>query len=106
MTNLSHLFLIILFVSFLIAIALLILEAKKQQQTLETKKQKRKSVYFQSRSRKSFSNRSEKRLITLLRGDLNTALRLVANLQKRYPEKDPNWYWEKAIYDLKRDRRA
>jgi hypothetical protein len=36
--------------------------------------------------------------------DWNTAFRLVEKLQFAYPDRSEQWCWEKAIYDLERDR--
>lgn len=33
-----------------------------------------------------------------------TALRLVARLQERFPDRNAQWHWEKAICDIERDR--
>lgn len=40
----------------------------------------------------------------LLNGDNRAALRLVSHNRKRFPGRPEDWYWEKAIYDLERDR--
>ncbi|HEY9647421.1 MAG TPA: hypothetical protein V6C88_13670 [Chroococcidiopsis sp.] len=45
-------------------------------------------------------------LMRLLNGDRNTAERLLQDARFRYPGKSENWYWEKVVYDLRRDRRA
>ena len=46
----------------------------------------------------------ERKLIKLLGGNRNTADRLIRQSQLRYPDKSADWHWEKAIYDLERDR--
>jgi hypothetical protein len=46
----------------------------------------------------------EQRLITLA-GEKDTAKRLFKQLVKRYPGKSAQWYYEKAIHDLERDRK-
>ena len=46
----------------------------------------------------------ERKLLKLLGGNRNTANRLIQQSQLRYPDKSPDWHWEKAIYDLERDR--
>ncbi|MDG2615549.1 hypothetical protein HPC62_00685 [Thermoleptolyngbya sichuanensis A183] len=46
----------------------------------------------------------EKRLVRLLNGDRAAAHRLVESVQQRYPDRPTAWCWEKAIFDLERDR--
>jgi hypothetical protein len=44
-------------------------------------------------------------LLTLLKNDARTAKRLLLQQRRRTPGKTDNWYLEKVIYDLERDRR-
>mgnify|MGYP001025147254 CR=1 FL=1 len=44
------------------------------------------------------------RQLVKLTKDEQTAHRLVRNLLLRYPDRDPTWCCDKAIYDLERDR--
>jgi hypothetical protein len=46
----------------------------------------------------------ERKLLKLLGGNQNTAHRLIQQSRLRYPDKSADWHWEKAIYDLERDR--
>lgn len=46
----------------------------------------------------------ESELIRLMNGDRNGAYRLVDALRLRHPDKSEKWLWEKAIFDLERDR--
>ena len=46
----------------------------------------------------------ERKLLKLLGGDRNTANRLILQSRRSYPDKSADWHWEKAIYDLERDR--
>jgi hypothetical protein len=46
----------------------------------------------------------ERKLVKLLGGNQKAANRLVEQSQLRHPEKSADWHWEKAIYDLERDR--
>ena len=48
-------------------------------------------------------NALQNRLYVLV-GNWNIAQSLVERLMQRYPGKPSNWYWEKAIYDIERDR--
>ncbi|MDM9381174.1 hypothetical protein QUB80_10710 [Chlorogloeopsis sp. ULAP01] len=47
----------------------------------------------------------QKQLLTLLRGDVSAAKRLLKHQRQLHPGKSDNWYLEKVIYDLQRDRR-
>lgn len=44
------------------------------------------------------------RLFTLVQGNWNLAERLLESARYNYPGQSENWYWEKVIYDLERDR--
>jgi hypothetical protein len=46
----------------------------------------------------------QKKLLRLLHNDVDTASRLVAQAKRKDPTRSINWYVEKAIYDLERDR--
>lgn len=45
-------------------------------------------------------------LIGMLRGDTALAKRLLKQQRKIHPGRSDNWYLEKVIYDLERDRRC
>lgn len=47
----------------------------------------------------------QSRLIGMLAGDRAAAERLVDEVKRNFPSMPENWYWEKAIQDLERDRR-
>lgn len=49
---------------------------------------------------------TERELLRLVNGHRPTALRLVAKVQEYHPGRSAQWCWEKAIYDLQRDRRV
>jgi hypothetical protein len=49
------------------------------------------------------SRKLQQKLLTLLHNDSQAANRLLAQAQRKYPHKSPNWYAEKVIYDLQRD---
>jgi hypothetical protein len=44
------------------------------------------------------------RLFILVKGDWGLAERLLAQVKFDYPNRLEDWYWEKVIYDLERDR--
>lgn len=46
----------------------------------------------------------QKKLLSLLHNDLNTASRLLSHVEMKNPGRSINWYVEKVIYDLERDR--
>ncbi len=46
----------------------------------------------------------ERKLLKLLGNNHSTAHRLIQQSRLRYPDKSADWHWEKAIYDLERDR--
>jgi hypothetical protein len=46
-----------------------------------------------------------RRELIRMAGSAQVADRLLNNLRGKYPGKVERWYWEKAIFDLERDRR-
>ncbi len=52
------------------------------------------------------SRRLERELVTMLNGNRKEAERLVSYIKRTHPGQPEDWYWDKAIYDLMRDRRA
>ncbi len=50
-------------------------------------------------------NQLKIRLINLLAGDVKGAERLVVQAKQTYPNMPENWYWERVIADIERDRR-
>lgn len=50
-------------------------------------------------------NRMKNRLVSLLSGDTAAADRLIEQAKQNYPGMPEDWYWERAIADLERDRR-
>ncbi|MBI4782486.1 MAG: hypothetical protein HY785_14385 [Oscillatoriophycideae cyanobacterium NC_groundwater_1537_Pr4_S-0.65um_50_18] len=73
---------------------------------------RRGSVQTRSRSGRSprslgsASPASRRKLLRLVNGNEKVAIRLVSNLRATHPDRTEQWCWEKAIYDLERDRRA
>ncbi|NER37554.1 MAG: hypothetical protein F6J93_26925 [Oscillatoria sp. SIO1A7] len=51
------------------------------------------------------SARLKRQLYNLVLGDMELADRLLASVRERYPNQSEDWYWEKVIRDLERDRR-
>lgn len=52
------------------------------------------------------SRSTRKQLMRLVGGNAAVAQRLVKDVQVRNPGRTEQWCWEKAIYDIERDRRA
>ena len=50
--------------------------------------------------------RTRKELMRLVNGNRDVAARLVERIRLQNPGRSEQWCWEKAIYDLQRDRRA
>jgi hypothetical protein len=50
--------------------------------------------------------RVRNRTIALMNNDLERIERLLDNARQRTPGKSEQWYWEKILYDLERDRRG
>jgi hypothetical protein len=50
------------------------------------------------------SRHLQKRLMSLLHDERDTANRLLSQAQRKNPRQSVDWYAEKVIYDLKRDR--
>lgn len=47
-----------------------------------------------------------RRLLSMVSGDKKTALRLLRHARRTHPRQSYNWYQEKVIRDLERDRRC
>ncbi|MEL7511483.1 MAG: hypothetical protein AAGM27_04930 [Cyanobacteria bacterium J06554_3] len=52
------------------------------------------------------SRNTRRQLLGLVGGNATVAQRLVDDVSKRNPGRTEQWCWEKAIYDIERDRRA
>jgi uncharacterized membrane protein required for colicin V production len=50
-------------------------------------------------------NRMKSRLVSLLSGDTGAADRLIEQAKQNNPGMPEDWYWERTIADLERDRR-
>ncbi|TVQ11969.1 MAG: hypothetical protein EA368_04755 [Leptolyngbya sp. DLM2.Bin27] len=51
-------------------------------------------------------SRTERELLRLVGGNRAVAQRLVEQVQLRNPHHSEQWCWEKAIYDIQRDRHS
>ncbi len=52
------------------------------------------------------SRGTRQRLMRLVNGNQQVATRLVSRVRSQHPDRSEQWCWEKAIYDIERDRRA
>jgi hypothetical protein len=52
------------------------------------------------------SRSTQQQLMRLVNGNRHVADRLVARVRAQHPDRSDQWCWEKAIYDLERDRRV
>ena len=77
----------------------LIVEINKQQQNRKLSKD---SNYYLA----ELPNlKIQQELLDIVGGDRYAAKRLIDNIKQKNPGKTELWYWEKAIEDLKTDRR-
>lgn len=49
---------------------------------------------------------TRRQLLRMVGGNPAVAARLVESVRDRYPNRSEQWCWEKAIYDIQRDRRS
>lgn len=49
---------------------------------------------------------TRRQLLRMVGGNPSVAQRLVEQVRERYPNRSEQWCWEKAIYDIQRDRRS
>ncbi|MBD1873200.1 hypothetical protein H6F75_06880 [Nodosilinea sp. FACHB-131] len=55
---------------------------------------------------RSVRGRTQRQLLRLVGGNQAVAERLVEQVQLRNPNQSEQWCWEKAIYDIHRDRHS
>lgn len=49
---------------------------------------------------------TRQQLMRLVNGNQAVADRLISRVRSQNPDRSEQWWWEKAIYDIQRDRRA
>jgi len=59
----------------------------------------------QNRGQDRPNRKVEAKLMRMLNGDRATANRLIEREKYKNPGRSENWYWEKVLFDLQRDRR-
>lgn len=74
------------------------------ERSLEEPMVRQREVPFQP-SQNLSNSELQSRLINMLGGDRAAAERLVSDAKQSHPGMPENWYWERAIEDLERDRR-
>jgi hypothetical protein len=47
---------------------------------------------------------TRRRTIVLAGHDMERVERLLATVRRNHPDRSEQWYWEKVLYDLERDR--
>lgn len=82
------------------------IELLKPRQTRITQAQtvRRSSRLIRHGTGGRVSGTVQRRLLRLVGDDRRIAAGLVERLRQKYPGMSEDWYWEKAIYDLERDR--
>jgi lipoate synthase len=48
--------------------------------------------------------RLRRRTIALLNNNMQTVERLLAQARQNHPDRSEQWYWEKILHDIERDR--
>ncbi|MGB3208251.1 MAG: hypothetical protein WBB28_24975 [Crinalium sp.] len=86
--------------SFLLAIIYLVFAVKALIYPKSRSGRRRSPV----KRNKRVSRKIRDRLYQLVRGDTALAERLVSLARQDNPNRDETWCWEKAIWDLERDR--
>lgn len=59
-----------------------------------------------AKTSRSVSGHTKRDLLRLVGGNREVAQRLVDQVKLRNPDHSEQWCWEKAIYDIERDRRS
>jgi len=93
--------------SFLLAIALLVALVVwlRSRQGKRGGPYRRPSLPTSAQSpTRSVQGQTQKQLLRLVGGNRAVAERLVDQVKLRHPNQSEQWCWEKAIYDIQRDR--
>ena len=64
------------------------------------------SSHRSAKSQSRVNGATRRQLLRMVGGNRDVALRLVSTVQDHYPGRSEQWCWEKAIYDIQRDRRS
>jgi hypothetical protein len=79
---------------------------KNQSSSKKSSRLYRTTSRTKTHSGKSVPRKTRKQLTAMVGGDQRTVERLLKNLRLKHPGESETWYWEKAIFDLERDRRS
>lgn len=95
------------FLSVLIAIALLLaVYSWVTGRRLPIYRKARGGQHTSIQRERGVERSTRRQLLGLVGGNATVAQRLVSDVQTRNPGRTEQWCWEKAIYDIERDRRA
>jgi hypothetical protein len=97
----------IIFGLFIAILGLVFFFYRKNQSSLKKSSSRlyRTTSRVKTHSGKSVPRKTRKQLTAMVGGDQRTVERLLKNLRLKHPGESETWYWEKAIFDLERDRR-
>lgn len=98
---------LILVISYLMIVKNQVNNRKKNYQNSSNLKRRVNQKIFNKNQAESDKqiNELKNQLLKLVNHDAKIVERLINNLKVKHPDKSENWYWEKAILDLERDRR-
>ena len=99
------LFSVIIALLFCLYVLLTVLIDEVKSQTQVTQKPKKMSRQRNRRKGRESNSKLERKLLVMLHGNRSTAARLVNGAKQSHPNKPKDWYLEKVIGDLERDRR-
>ncbi|MBW4670355.1 MAG: ABC transporter permease [Cyanomargarita calcarea GSE-NOS-MK-12-04C] len=78
---------------------------KQQSRTFAVDTRRLQSDELVADTNKNPDPNLQTKLVKMLAGDTAQAERLIEQSRQDHPAKPENWYWERAIADLERDRR-
>ncbi len=95
------------FLSILLAIALLIaVYSWLTGRRLPISRKSKGGEHTSIQRDRGVSRSTRRQLLSLVGGNAAVAERLVSDVQAHHLGRTEQWCWEKAIYDIERDRRA
>jgi hypothetical protein len=79
-------------------------QIQKSRQARSERDKKLSQIKRASLNSRGVNSATRKKLLTMLQGNQEVALRLLERTQYTHPDKSEQWRWEKVIWDLERDR--
>lgn len=79
---------------------------RRQRPVLRGRSPSRDSQSALKTASTSVRTQTQRQLLRLVHGNRAVAQRLVHQIRLQNPGRSEQWCWEKAIYDIQRDRRA